>query len=134
MASDKKRFSVKKEETVAIIKAYKRHPSNWPVIFEEVKANIGCLPEAVQEMYQTGEFIKLKRRMCDQVSRLLTVKDDELDGELRPLVQSIKQDKQKLMATYRTDTAGFNKRKATTTSKSVSTNCVYVIYDRGFMS
>ncbi len=81
MATKKAKIPTSVEEAKLIIRSYMEHPVNWPVICEEVKANLHVLPEAVQKHYRETSVTKLRRRMNDQIQRYLLMEIEDVSED-----------------------------------------------------
>lgn len=90
MATKKAKIPTSVEEAKLIIRSYMEHPVNWPVICEEVKANLHVLPEAVQKHYRETSVTKLRRRMNDQIQRYLLMEIEDVSEDLMEDVERLK--------------------------------------------
>ena len=76
------------------IKSYCKNDCNWPEVYKEVKLAVvkENLAENIQQLYTEKPYEKIKRRMADQVQKLIQKMDEYIESEeLRTLVVCIKE-------------------------------------------
>ena len=88
-------MEVSVKEQILILKSYCKNDCNWPEVYKEVKLAVvkENLTENIQQLYTEKPYEKLKRRMADQVQKLIQKMNAEYieSEELRTLVVCIKE-------------------------------------------
>ena len=84
------------KEQILILKSFCKNDCDWPEVYKEVKLAVvkEILAENVQKLYSEKPYEKIKRRMADQVQKLIQKMDEYIESEeLRAFVVCIKEKK-----------------------------------------
>ena len=71
-------MEVSVKEQILILKSYCKNDCNWHEVYTEVKLAVvkEILAENVQQLYSEKPYEKIKRRMADQVQKLIQKMDE----------------------------------------------------------
>ncbi|CAG2196710.1 unnamed protein product [Mytilus edulis] len=78
------------EEQMLILKSYAKNKCNWQAVYADVLKDLQKLPDRAKALYSEAKFDKNKRRMSDQISKLVT-KDPALiqSIEIKQLISQV---------------------------------------------
>ncbi|CAG2196714.1 unnamed protein product [Mytilus edulis] len=79
------------EEQMLILKSYAKNKCNWQAVYADVLKDLQKLPDRAKALYSEAKFDKIRRRMSDQISKLVT-KDPALiqSIEIKQLISQVK--------------------------------------------
>lgn len=74
-----------------ILKSYAKNKCNWQAVYADVLKDLQKLPDRAKALYSEAKFDKIRRRMSDQISKLVT-KDPALiqSIEIKQLISQVK--------------------------------------------
>ncbi|VDI45214.1 Hypothetical predicted protein [Mytilus galloprovincialis] len=78
------------EEQMLILRAMPKNKCNWQAVYADVLKDLQKLPDRAKALYSEAKFDKIRRRMSDQISKLVT-KDPALiqSIEIKQLISQV---------------------------------------------
>jgi len=65
----KTHMKVSNQELKLILRSYLKRSNNWMAIRNDIRKQVDLLPSVARNLYESGQFTMVKRRMSDQIKK-----------------------------------------------------------------